>query len=352
LLRRFGFGVPDLDRARRSARNALVLVVQDTLRPFEEGKLREMKLHDLPWPNQELLDLGDTKVRMRITLSYYIEPNPARRGWRNRYRYASHGLRFEVRRAAESASEFKKRLNQLALAEDEEKPVSDSDSDEWVLGPTLRKRGSLHSDTWEGTAADLATRGCIGIFPVSGWWKDQPKSDRSELGARYALTVSDRDRRSGRRHLHTRRRFGWHTRRDRNIEQLVFVPRVFGLEGDEGAGVVAVAVRHSFERSRERDATSVVAGGGNCVAVVVSPVTARGEARGRGRYGTDPLPSATASAFKLKVRDQTSASKVRASSSTPGRRGWRKSPGARRRSGGGWLVLGPSSDRVMLLRTG
>jgi hypothetical protein len=25
---------------------------------------------------------------------------------------------------------------------------------------------------------------------VSGWWKDQPKRDRSELGARYALIVS------------------------------------------------------------------------------------------------------------------------------------------------------------------
>jgi hypothetical protein len=25
---------------------------------------------------------------------------------------------------------------------------------------------------------------------VSGWWKEQPKRDRSELGARYALVVS------------------------------------------------------------------------------------------------------------------------------------------------------------------
>jgi hypothetical protein len=28
------------------------------------------------------------------------------------------------------------------------------------------------------------------VYPVSGWWKDQPKRDRSAKGARYALVVS------------------------------------------------------------------------------------------------------------------------------------------------------------------
>jgi len=190
LLRRFGFGVPDLSRALRSATNALTLVVQDRLRPFDNGKLREMKVHELPWPQQELLELGDTQVKMRVTLSYFVEPNPARRGWRNRYRYASHGLRFDVRKPTESVSEFKKRLNKLALADDERRPDATSDAAKWRLGPTLRHLGSLHGDIWKGSAADLAQRGCIGIYPVSGWWKDQPKRDRSSLGARYALIVS------------------------------------------------------------------------------------------------------------------------------------------------------------------
>ena len=39
-------------------------------------------------------------------------------------------------------------------------------------------------------AAHLAERGVIGIFPVTGWWKEQPARDRSHLGARYALAVS------------------------------------------------------------------------------------------------------------------------------------------------------------------
>jgi hypothetical protein len=42
---------------------------------------------------------------------------------------------------------------------------------------------------WVGTAADLAERGVVGIYPVSGWWKEQPKRDRSQFGAHYALMV-------------------------------------------------------------------------------------------------------------------------------------------------------------------
>jgi hypothetical protein len=53
-----------------------------------------------------------------------------------------------------------------------------------------RNKGSVHSDRWVGTAADLAERGVVGIYPISGWWKDQPKRDRSDIGARYALVVS------------------------------------------------------------------------------------------------------------------------------------------------------------------
>jgi hypothetical protein len=190
LLRRFGFGVPNVDRALRSARNALTLMVQDRLRPFENTKLCEMKVHQLPWPKQELAALGNTKVRMRVTLSYFVEPNPARRGWRNRYRYASHGLRFDVMLPTESVSEFRKRLNKMALAEDEDKPDTSSDAAKWDLGPHMRHRGSLHADTWEGPAIDLAERGAVGVYPVSGWWKDQVQRDRSALGVRYALVVS------------------------------------------------------------------------------------------------------------------------------------------------------------------
>ncbi len=190
LVQRYGFGVPHLDRSLRSATDALTLIAQDTIHPFTEGKMREMHFFELPWPREVLQGLGDTPVRLRVTLSYFIEPNPGRRGWKKRHQYASHLLRFDVKGPTESLDEFRKRLNQTALEDDEEKPAAGADSSEWYLGPLARNRGSIHSDILQGFAADLAERGAIGIYPVSGWWKAQPKRDRSEQGARYALVVS------------------------------------------------------------------------------------------------------------------------------------------------------------------
>jgi hypothetical protein len=189
LVRRYGFGVAHLGRALRSANDALTLIAQATIRPFSEGKMREMHLHELPWPKDVLEELGQTPVSLRITLSYFIEPNPGRRGWQKRHRYASHGLRFDLKAPTETVDEFRKRLNQRALDEDEGKPDSGG-ATEWFLGEMARNKGSIHSDIWVGTAADLAERGVVGIYPVSGWWKDQPKRDRSEHGARYAVVLA------------------------------------------------------------------------------------------------------------------------------------------------------------------
>ncbi|GAA2684923.1 MULTISPECIES: S8 family peptidase [Actinosynnema] len=186
LLRRYGMGVPSLARATRSASDALTLVVEETITPFRAKKLADIHFHDLPWPGDTLLDLGGAEVRLRVTLSYYVEPNPADRGWKGRYRYASHGLRFDVRRSNESRDEFTKRVNAQALAEGEERPDSVKETGEWVIGADSRSLGSLHSDIWTGTASDLAQRGIIAVYPVGGWWKNDP----GERQARYALVVS------------------------------------------------------------------------------------------------------------------------------------------------------------------
>ena len=111
LVQRCGFGVPDLDRALWSVDNSLTMVIEERLHPFQrEGAklptLRDMHLYNLPWPREELESLGDTQVEMRVTLSYFIEPNPSRPGVRSRYRYESHGLRFDVKRPLETLDEF------------------------------------------------------------------------------------------------------------------------------------------------------------------------------------------------------------------------------------------------------
>ena len=122
LLRRCGFGMPNVSRALWTATNSLTMVVQQSLTPFkkENGKLpasREMHVHQLPWPRDVLEDLGEVPVEMRVTLSYFIEPNPSRRG-RSRYAYESHGLRFDVKRPFETLDEFRGRINAAARTED------------------------------------------------------------------------------------------------------------------------------------------------------------------------------------------------------------------------------------------
>mgnify|MGYP007051631926 CR=1 FL=1 len=110
-------------------------------------------------------------------------------GWTRRHRYASHGLRFRVKSATETVDEFRARINQAARDEEEGAPAGGGE--EWLLG-TFRDRGSLHSDFWSGSAADLAERDAIGIFPVDGWWKEKPYLERFDAVTRYALIVTIR----------------------------------------------------------------------------------------------------------------------------------------------------------------
>lgn len=161
------------------------------LHPFAAGAMREIHYHDLPWPTGVLADLVEAQVRLRVTLSYFIEPNPGRRGWQRRYSYASYGLRFDLRRATESNAEFQKRINEKAITEDEQRATSSNDTGEWFFGPDhQRAPGSLHTDIWIGNAADLAQRGALAVFPVTGWWKENKARDRSEDGARYGVILS------------------------------------------------------------------------------------------------------------------------------------------------------------------
>lgn len=196
LVRHCGFGIPDLHRALWSMENSLTMVCEERLHPFkrEDGKdptLRDMNLHRLPWPLQELEALGETRVEMRVTLSYFIEPNPSERGFSARYRYESHGLRFDAKRPAESGADFRSRIN-AAARDEEERTRSSDDGPEWVVGKQSRHKGSLHSDIWRGSAVDLASRGVIGIYPALGWWKTRPRLERYDSPVRYALVVSIR----------------------------------------------------------------------------------------------------------------------------------------------------------------
>lgn len=131
-------------------------------------------------------------MELRVTLSYYIEPNPARRGWKKRHRYASHGLRFAMQKPTETVPKFRKRVNRDARDPDVEEDIATGEADEWLLKPSLRGKGSLHHDRWRGIAADLASCEHIAVYPVIGWWRERRALGKSESRARYALVISIR----------------------------------------------------------------------------------------------------------------------------------------------------------------
>jgi hypothetical protein len=194
LLRRYGWGVPTERRVLGSSERAVTLVTQDEFVPFDgpEHRMRHLRLHTLPWPAEALQNLGGHEVRLRVTLSYFIEPTASRRGWRRRYAYASHGLRFDLQAPLETRDDFVRRVNREAEKDEDGSSSSSSQSasDRWLIGPNQRHLGSLHQDEWVGTGAELAATDSIAVYPVGGWWKNNSRSDRISLPIRYALLVS------------------------------------------------------------------------------------------------------------------------------------------------------------------
>lgn len=197
LIRHCGWGVPDLERALWSAGNSLTLVVEDVVHPYAKVKgkgviTRDMNLHALPWPREELESLQNAQVELRVTLSYFIEPNPSARGSASKFYYPSHRLRFDVQRPLDGSTEdFVARINAAAQREDEGDQINPKDPN-WYLGERQRHRGSLHQDVWTGTAAELASRGFVAVYPSAGWWRTRPALERYNLPARYSLVVSIR----------------------------------------------------------------------------------------------------------------------------------------------------------------
>jgi len=175
LLRACGYGVPDVDLACRSATSAVTLIAEGTIRTAYRERIagvrrekwsdwqRDILIFDLPWPEDLLLELGEKQVELRVTLSYFCEPNPA-------YKlkaYQGAGLQWDLQKADETTSMFVKRVN---AAERSDGDSTFEGSRDWQIGKQARSRGTVQSDRWIGTAAELATRRSLAVYPVKGWW--------------------------------------------------------------------------------------------------------------------------------------------------------------------------------------
>lgn len=196
LLRRFGHGVPTFERAAASARNHLAIVSQAEIQPYKRSPkgMNECHFYSLPWPRAALEGLGEIDITLKITLSYFVEPNPGSSASFDPYRYQSFGLRFDLKRRAETVLDFKKRLNKQARENEDDRPDSDPDNDNWLFGTNSMSAGSLHSDEWKGPAVNLLSRDMICIKPVGGWWNNRANADVRAQKARYSLVLSLRCR--------------------------------------------------------------------------------------------------------------------------------------------------------------
>ncbi len=195
ILRRYGWGEPNLEIALSSASNNTCLISQHTIQPFnkEDGSsyagYNELNIHSLPWPSDYLSANGTVRIRLRVTLSYFIEPNPSKILPTQKFSYASHGLRFDLQRPLETLEVFKQRVNKKDRAAAEDYTATDRNH-KWTLGPKIRDKGCIVSDIWTGTAAELGAQKAIAVIPEGGWWRYRKHLKRYNSTCRYSLIIS------------------------------------------------------------------------------------------------------------------------------------------------------------------
>jgi len=193
ILREVGYGVPDIGRAVLSARNEVVLIAEAEIQPFALGADRrsavfnEMHFYSLPWPKATLEQLENEIVTMKVTLSYFIEPNLTGKAATRPDTYRSFGLRFDMKKRTETNARFRSRIS---ASQEKDGTEPDAEASCWLLGPKAIQAGSLHCDLWRGRAIDLAGHDAIAVYPVGGWWKSHIGQRRMSDKGRYSLVIS------------------------------------------------------------------------------------------------------------------------------------------------------------------
>jgi Subtilase family len=192
-VRRFGYGVPNFERARASAPNHLALFAQATIQPFKMDrgrKFNECHYYTLPIPPSMLEELENEIIEMKVTLSYFIDPNPGLAANVDPQRYQSHGLRFDHQRKNETRERFKLRVNPSERSDPRQRPAIDPADTRWMLGEDSISAGSLHCDLWTGPAIELLGREALCVKPVNGWWRNRASPEVCNRKSRYALIVT------------------------------------------------------------------------------------------------------------------------------------------------------------------
>jgi len=196
LLRTVGYGVPSLDKAKFSADNSLTLIAEKEIIPYrkERSSVRynEYHLYELPWPKEVLQnELVENDVTLKVTLSYFIEPNPGSRQYANNFRYHSHELDFKLIKPTETLSEFKRRISAASSGTEENIDENiDKTSEFWMLRERVRSKGSIKKDFIKTSGANLSNRNILAIYPKNGWYRIRKKLGKVDSIVRYSLLIS------------------------------------------------------------------------------------------------------------------------------------------------------------------
>lgn len=185
-----GYGVPMENSATASNDQCATYIFENELVPYTKvdgnNKYNQLHYYALPWPTEELADMGEEKVLIKITLSYYIKPSPGYAGRTNKYRYPSGTLHFDIKKPTETLGDFLRRRN---LNEGERDANINNTNNKWTVGQQRRERSTVQSDWIECSAVELSEMGHIVVFPGQGWWKDR-KLESVDNRIKYALIVS------------------------------------------------------------------------------------------------------------------------------------------------------------------
>ncbi|MBK7115885.1 MAG: S8 family peptidase [Proteobacteria bacterium] len=204
LLQACGYGVPNERLASECAQGVATIFVEDempnavieeapkktqpkkaTTKTTEPKVRRKVMLYRLPLP-EDLLTGEDPDVELRVTLSYFTEPNKF-----GRRTYHGLDLKWDMQGPQESNDAFIQRVNALQRpknVEGKRVKVEKSKSFDWDVGINQRSRGTVQSDRWHGKMSALVGDKLIAIVPVLGWW-DQRKALRTQK-MNFSLIVS------------------------------------------------------------------------------------------------------------------------------------------------------------------
>ena len=203
-LRSCGYGVPNELVASECSQGIATIVVEDSFpnavteeepkqKPSKRPNTkttksmlrRKMKLYNLPIPESLLID-SDPDVELRVTLSYFAEPNKF-----GRRTFHGLDLKWDMQGPQESQGEFLQRINLLNRrkgADGNPVHVARKKSFDWDIGIQLRSRGTVQSDRWRGKMSALVGDKLIAIVPVLGWWEQRRKLKTQAMP--FSLTVS------------------------------------------------------------------------------------------------------------------------------------------------------------------